>query len=161
MENEKVYVTVLHDSLQRKVGLLKQILTLATHQKELLEEKRVDMDRFDASVEQEMNLLQEMQELDQGFENLYGQIGTALKDKKYQYQSQILEMQEAIREISRLGMEIQGLEQQNKQRFQKYLLEQRQEIKRFKMNNKTANTYHQNMSDQHRQWQSYFLDEKK
>lgn len=161
MNNISVYVTVLHDSLQKKLDILKQLLELTKEQSNILGSQDPEIDRFDDAVEQKMQLLEKLQELDEGFDNLYKNIGNEIKDNKNLYQVQIVEMQNYIRGITQCGIEIEGLEKRNKDLFQRFLVQKRQEIRNFKVSNKTASSYHQNMVDQHHEWQTYFVDEKK
>ena len=102
-----------------------------------------------------------MTELDKGFDSVFKKVGIYLSQNKYAYQSRILEMQNLIRSITDVSVELQSLEQQNKNFFNKFLREKRHEISSFKTSNKVAVSYYQNMSNQHREWQSHFLDQRK
>ena len=70
-------------------------------------------------------------------------------------------MQNFIRTITDIGVEIENLEYKNREKFKKYILLKRNNIKDFKVSNKTAVSYYKNMSNQHREWQSYFIDSRK
>lgn len=161
MEQLTVYVSALQDSLNKKLDIMKQLLQLTREQSDILKQDSPDMEHFDEHMEKKGVLLEEMAELDKGFDVLFNKIGSELKEKKYQYQSQILQMQNAIRSITDCGVQLEGLEKRNRDAFQRYLTGARKEIKSFKVSNKTATSYYQNMANQHREWQSYFLDQKK
>lgn len=164
MENTVIYVTVLSDTLKKKMDILKKILLLTKEQNTILSEKdidKVDVDGFDIVVEKKGKLLEQMQELDKGFDSVYKKVGLFLSENKEQYKSQILEMQNLIRSITDTGMELESLEQQNKTKFNNYIRNKRHAINDFKQSNRVATSYYQNMSNQHREWQSHFLDQKK
>lgn len=164
MEDTGVYVTILHDSLRKKLDVLKKILDLTKNQKQLLSLEKItelDIDAFDRVVDDKQKLIDKMIELDKGFESVYQKAGASISANKYIYQTQIIEMQNLIRSITDISVELQSLEQQNKSYFNKFLREKRHEISSFKTSNKVAVSYYQNMSNQHREWQSHFLDKRK
>ena len=164
MENINVYITILSDSLRKKTDVLQNILDLTKEQGQILSEsdiEKMDVDGFDRIVEKKYELLNEMQELDNGFDSVYKKIGKMLADNKDIYKSEILQMQNLIRTITNIGMEIESLEQKNKTKFNTYIRNKRHAINDFKQSNRVATSYYQNMSNQHRVWQSHFLDQKK
>lgn len=164
MENTVVYVTVLLDSLKKKTGILKKIYELTKEQNSILSEQnidKVDVGTFDNIVDKKTILLEEMQKLDDGFDAIYKKVGIFLSENKETYKSEILEMQNLIRALTDIGMQIQHLEMQNKTKFNTFIRNKRHAINDFKQSNRVATSYYQNMSNQHREWQSHFLDQKK
>ncbi len=156
-----VYVTALKTSLLKKSDVMNRLLAASLEQGKILKEESPDMERFHQLIVEKDAFLREIAELDKGFDSIFARIGEELQIQKYQYQSTILEMQNLIRSITDTGMQVEGQEQKNKTAFQSYLTGERKEIKSFKTNNKMATSYYQNMANQHREWQSYFLDQKK
>ena len=164
MENINVYITILSDSLKKKMDVLQDILNLTKEQGQILSEQdteKMDVDGFDRIVEKKVELLKEMQELDNGFDSVYKKIGKILADNKDTYKSAILQMQNLIRSITDIGVQLESLEQQNKTKFNTFIRNKRHAINDFKQSNRVATSYYQNMSNQHRVWQSHFLDQKK
>ncbi len=164
MENTVVYVTILLDSLKKKVKILKKIFELTKEQNSILSEKnieKVDAEAFDDIVDKKAILLEKMQELDDGFDTIYKKVCVFLSENKEEYKPQILEMQNLIRVITEIGVQIQHLEMQNKTKFNTFIRNKRHAINDFKQSNRVATSYYQNMSNQHREWQSHFLDQKK
>lgn len=156
-----VYVSALQDSLQRKLEVLQAIERLTTEQSDILAKPEPDMERFEQIIQEKGERLEEMKSLDQGFDALFAKLRRELQENKYQYQSQITQMQNLIRAITDCGIKIEGMEKRNKNAFQNYLTGARREIRNFKRNNQTASVYSQNMANQHHDWQTYFFDEKK
>jgi flagellar biosynthesis/type III secretory pathway chaperone len=161
MENMTVYVTALQDSLQKKLEVLKDILKLSREQGTILGSESPDMERFDEILREKEGLIDAMNALDRGFDSLFAKVRDTLKESRYEYQSQIVEMQNLIRSITDTGLQIEGAEHRNKDAFTRYVSKARGDIKDFHINNRTAASYHQNMANQHRSWQSYFVDQKK
>lgn len=164
MENIRIYITILYDSLEKKLDVLKKILSLTKEQNLILSEKDIesfDVDGFDSVVEKKEKLIAQIQELDRGFDSVYGKIGNVLKVNKEEYKQEILRIQNLIRSITDTGVELESLEQQNKTKFNTFIRNKRHAINDFKQSNRVAASYYQNMSNQHREWQSHFLDQKK
>lgn len=161
MDNTTVYVTALQNSLQKKLDVMKKLLQATQEQSDVLGQDEPDIDSFEDIMQEKEELLREIAELDKGFDALFSKVGTELKEKKYQYQEQIKQMQNIIRSITDCGARLEGQEKRNRDSFQNYLIGARKEIREFKVSNKTATSYYQNMANQHREWQSYFMDQKK
>lgn len=161
MDNSSVYINVLHDSLSRKTDIVKEILELTKEQRDILSSQEIDADRFDEIIDEKGVRINEISEIDKGFDTMFERVRSVLQTDKEAYKPQIIEMQNYIRVITDMSIELQSLEQSNKVLFDKFLHKKRSEIKDFNKSNKTAASYYQNMSNQHQSWQSYFLDKKK
>ncbi len=161
MDNINTYISVLHGSLRKKLELINKLLELTKEQNKILSEEKVDIDNFDKIVSEKEVQINEVLEIDRGFQNIFAKVSGIIKESPNQYRQQILEMQNFIRTITDIGIEIENMEQKNKEKFNKFLISKRNDIKDFKVSNKTAVSYYKNMSNQHREWQSYFVDSRK
>lgn len=161
MDNINTYISVLHGSLRKKYGLMKELLGLTKEQSRILDSEETDIDSFDTLVNRKEVKINEVLELDKGFNAVFNKVGNLIKESPGQYRQQILEMQNLIRTITDIGIEIENIEHRNKDKFDKFILLKRNSIKDFKISNKTAVSYYQNMPGQHREWNSYFIDSKK
>lgn len=155
------YINILSDSLRKKFDIVKKILEYTKEQERILAVEEVDADRFLEVLDKKGRLIEQMTELDKGFESVYAKVDAVLKTDASSYRAQILQLQNYIRTVTDIGVEIQALEHKNKEKLNKFLAKKRASINDFKKSNKTATTYYQNMSNQHREWQSYFLDKRK
>lgn len=155
------YINILSDSLRKKFDIVKKILECTKEQERLLAVEEVDTDRFLEELDKKGKLIEQMTQLDKGFESVYAKVDAVFKTDAANYRTQILQLQNYIRTVTDIGVEIQALEQKNKEKLNKFLAKKRASINDFKKSNKTATTYYQNMSNQHREWQSYFLDKRK
>lgn len=161
MDDSSVYVTVLHDSLARKVDIVKEILELTREQKKILSASEMDAEKFDNIIEKKGVRIEEILEIDKGFNSVFDRVKIEIQANKEKYRTQIIEMQNYIRVITDMSVELESLEQSNKLKFDEFVHKKRSEIKNFNISNKTAASYYQNMSNQHHSWQTYFLDKKK
>lgn len=160
MDSINTYISVLHGSLRKKLELVKELLEFTKEQSIILSEEDVDIDSFDKIVSEKDTRINEVLEIDKGFDSVFNKIGSAIKANPQEYRQQILEMQNLIRTITDIGVEIEGLENKNKEKFSKFILAKREEIKDFKKSSNSAASYYKNMSNQHQEWKSYFVDRK-
>ena len=135
MAREEVYVNMMIDTLERKKVILEQILHQTKEQEILLK--------------------------DEGFDTLFHHVEKEINENRMAYKSQIQKMQKLINEVSELGIQIQALEHQNSGHFKVYLANQKQAVKKFHTNNRTAANYYQNMANVHKPGDSYFFNETK
>lgn len=155
-----VYVSALQDSLRKKIEVLQKLRDLTREQQDVLQQENVDTDRFDELVEAKDGQISALNALNAGFQSLFQKVENNLKNKRHQYEKQILQMQDDIRTITDLSVQIEGLERQNRDVFQAYLIKERKEIQAGRASSKTAVSYYQNMPNQHHEWQTYFMDQK-
>ncbi|MCD7824808.1 MAG: hypothetical protein LUH14_02405 [Clostridiaceae bacterium] len=156
-----IYLSALQDSLRKKWETLQEVLKLTKQQQNLLGQDELDTEAFDSLLNQKGILIRKMQRLDNGFDSVFRKVRDALQQDAGRYRPQILEMQNFIRTITDCSVQIQALEQKNKLAFESFSKKKRNEIRKFNLNNKTVACYRQNMANQHHEWQSYFLDQKK
>ena len=111
MEN---YLSVLEDSLKKKLQILDELATYTMEQQELLKAEELDYDAFDQLVEKKDPLVQMIMELDQGFETVYDRIKEQLIGHKERYVAQIRTLQDLISELTDKSVKLQAMEQRNK-----------------------------------------------
>ena len=68
---ESTYVDIMIQSLNKKIQVLEEIKKLNILQKQILEEDGADADEFDNVVEQKATLIEQMTQLDSGFDKLF------------------------------------------------------------------------------------------
>lgn len=161
MDSKRTYIEVLIYSLQSKMKVLDDIIKLTKEQEVLLtQESSMDIDEFNRTTEEKGILIDKVNELNDGFQNLYDKVKEEFFRKKSEYSKEIDLLQELIKAVTEKSIEIQVKEKRNSIKFQKFLKEKSLEIKEFKKNSNTVATYYKNMSNQH-QGQAYFIDKKK
>lgn len=161
MAREEVYVNMMVDTLERKKNILETILHQTREQETLLKDEEMDIDFFQQIIDDKGKEIEELNQMDEGFDALFRHVEKEINENRENYRSQIQKMQHLIREVSELGIQIQALEHQNSGHFKIYLANQKKTVRNFYTNNRTAANYYQNMANAHKPGQSYFFNEKK
>lgn len=160
MEYTSSYMSVLEESLKKKSGVLQALLEASHRQEELAEDEEFDMDMFSDTMEQKDALLEQLKELDAGFEQTYAGVEQEMKLHREQYAEAIGRLQELIRKVTELGIELQTLEERNRAKLEVKFSKQQRELRQIKTSNKVATTYYKNMSNAST-GTPYFMDQKK
>ena len=141
------YLAMMMDSLDKKIGLLKRIEEENVRQKEALEHAgSVDVDAFDATVDVKATLIDELDQLNEGFDSLFTKVKQELDGNKDKYKPQIASMQEKIRAITELSGSIQAQEARNRALAEKAFAESRKDMVQGKKSARAALDYYRNMA---------------
>jgi flagellar biosynthesis/type III secretory pathway chaperone len=159
MDNN-TYVYILIDTLLKKNSLLDNLIQTTLFQKECITEETPDMDQFEQTLSEKEILIDQLNQLDDGFEVIYDHVKDEISNNKLKHKDDILKLQELIRQVTEKSTKLQALELQNKSIIEFYFANKKKEIKNFKRSSQTASNYYKNMSNQN-QGESYFLDKKK
>lgn len=161
MDVNKTYMKILINTLEKKLFFLDGIMHETLIQEEILNEAQFDIEKYQASFDVKEDIIKNIFELDQGFDSIYDRIKEEITNNKSAYKEDIIKLQELINELTVISIKLQTLERKNKTKMELYFSRQKSEIKRMKISNKTALGYYKNMTDQHQEGQSYFIDKKK
>lgn len=142
---KQTYIDIMIQSLDRKVQVLDQIIEVNIRQENILEDKGASVEEFDKTVEEKAELIEQMQQLDSGFEKLYARVEEELKAHKEDYVEEIRTMQSRIRLITDKSMEIQAQEARNKDLFVRKMTYVKDTAKGLRTNSKIATQYYKNM----------------
>ncbi len=160
MDYTSSYMKVLEESLLKKSGVLQALLEASHRQETLAEAEDFDMDAFTDTMEQKDALLEQLKELDEGFARTYEGVQQELNTHREQYADEIQRIQELIRRVTALGVELQTLEERNRAKLEIKFSKQQRELRQIKTSNKVATTYYKNMSNAPAS-DPYFMDQKK
>ena len=100
VKNDSIYVGMMTDSLHRKKRVLKSIYELTCEQEKALKADELDYDKFQEIVDEKGKLIDELTQIDNGFDSLFKRMEAVIKANRDAYKSDILTMQDLIREIS-------------------------------------------------------------
>ena len=143
----KTYLDMMADSLDKKIEILNKLREENAAQRKILERTdAVDLDAFDATVETKGALIDELDELNGGFESLFAQVREEVDANRAQYKNEILSMQEKIRTITELSGSIQAEEARNKKLVEQYFSGARKDMMQGKKSAKAALDYYHNMA---------------
>jgi flagellar biosynthesis/type III secretory pathway chaperone len=141
----ETYVAIMLQSLKKKEQVLSQIIILNRKQKDVLENPNATPDEFDDLVEQKSALIEQLDQLDSGFEKLFARMKEELEGNKDKYAPQIKEMQTYIRSVTDKSVEIQSQESRNKDLMVKKFANVRRQAKTVRTGTQVANKYYRNM----------------
>ena len=157
---EREYLELLIQSLKKKLLLLNQIIVLNQQQKEMLMDENLDHDTLDVNVREKDELISQVTQLDDGFDEVYAHIADLMKKNHSDYEEELDRMRELIRQIMAKDASIRADEQRNYELAQKKFARVKKQIREVKTSQKMVNRYYQNMMQQ-RQADIQYMDNKK
>lgn len=159
MDN-KNYVNILLQDLRKKKQVLDKIIRANQKQQDALEDPNLDPDDFDVIVEEKARLIEQLEQLDDGFAQIYERVREPLQSEKAQYADEIREMQQLIRQLTEKSADIEAQEQRNKALMTQKFASVRKQVREIRSSQKVVNRYYQNMMKS-KFINPQFLDDKK
>ncbi len=157
---EENYLNILEQSLKKKLDVLGQIRIKNEQQRVLLLDEELAPEDFENNIEAKAALVNELELLDQGFEEIYARIQQQISLNKGQYQEQIRRLQDQIRQITAEGSSIEAEEQRNYKLAQKKFADVKKQIREVKASHKAVSQYYRNMTNTN-YVEAQFMDNKK
>ena len=139
-------LTILSESLDRKLEVLQKIQEYNKHQEEIFSAQNVDISKFDAAVEEKQRLIDEVVRLDDGFEIMYAKLAKELEGNRQHYAAQIRELQTKVAKVTELSVSVQAQEARNKKLVENYFARERAGIGQRRKSAKSAFDYYKSMS---------------
>lgn len=139
------YLDILEAALRKKVTVLDEIQMYNEKQYESFSKEPVDMQQFDAAIEEKERLIEKLTKLDDGFETLYANIAGQLQEEKEKYSSQIKVLQELIRQITEKSVSVQAQEARNKALIEAYFAKEKSQIREGRVSSKAAYGYYKSL----------------
>lgn len=157
---KQAYIQLLIDVTRRKLDVMQKLMQITDDQEELMSPENFDENQFSQTISEKDELLNQLMELDQGFDQIYSSVKDELLANKYRYEVEITSLQEYITLITDISIRLQASEQRNKNKLELLLATRRREIKQSKVSSQTAVKYYKTMTNQN-EVQSFFYDKKK
>lgn len=140
------YLTLLEESLRKKLQVMAEIQKYNLHQQELFQSGNADIDKFDDYVEEKGELIDRLNALDNGFEKLYANVAEELKDNRAKYAEQIKRLQGLVAEVTDTSVTIQAQEARNKKLIEDFFRKQRDGIRMGRKTSQAALGYYKTMN---------------
>ena len=140
------YLTLLEESLRKKLEVLAEIQAYNLRQQELFQSGSADMNKFDEYVAEKGALVDKISALDNGFEKLYANVAKELEGNRAQYAEQIRTLQGLITEVTDQGVAIQAQETRNKKLIEDFFNKERSGIGMNRKTSTAAINYYKTMS---------------
>ena len=141
------YLAMMSDSLDKKIAILEKLQKENEKQKQILNSgSMADLDEFDATVETKGALIDELDQLNDGFDALFDQVREELDNNREKYRDEITALQDKIRTITALSGSIQAEEARNKKLAEQYFAGARKDIAKGQKSARAALDYYHNMA---------------
>lgn len=157
---EKLYIHILEESLEKKIRILDGIISVNQEQREGLEDPNLDPDDFDKTVEKKAEYIDQLDQLDKGFEELFARVREELNTNREKYKAEIQTMQGQIRKITDKSLVIERQETQNKELMEKKFTAVRSQAREVRKSQKIVNQYYKSMM-KNSMLDPQFMDNKK
>ena len=157
----RTYIGMMSDALRKKKTVLTSLYEQTREQERMLAADSMDVDRFEELIEEKGRGIEELNQIDDGFDALFRKLEQELMSNQAAYRTEIAQIKELIQDVTMLGTQIQTVERRNHDRFQKYIANEREKLRIANKSQQTAKTYASNMVGSHREGNSYFVNETK
>lgn len=144
MENNQ-YVQIMIQSLKKKIQILNSIIRINQRQRDELENPALDPDDFDKTFEEKAKLIDALEALDKGFQELFDRVKEELDKNRDTYREEIVTMQGYIRTLTEKSADIQTQEARNKTLMEQKFASVRKQVKEVRKSQKVVNQYYKNM----------------
>ena len=140
------YVDIMLQSLEKKENILDEIIRLNIKQRDGLEDPELTPEESDETVEAKAELIEQLEQLDSGFEKLFQRVKDELEKDKTKYAEKIKSMQGHIKSITDKSIDIQTQEARNKDLMTKKFAIIKQQVKQVRTGMNVADKYYKSMS---------------
>lgn len=144
---EQNCVQILVQSLEKKNGILDTIIEQNTLQETILKQEEFDMDAFEETVDAQNELIEQLEQLDTGFEALYDRVREDMMRDKDKYRQEIAAMQELIQQITDKVVTVNAGNMRNKTLAENQFKKTRATIRNGVSKSKVARGYYNNMNN--------------
>lgn len=154
------YLDVMVQSLQKKVKVLDGIIQKNREQRQILEQEELDAEAFEKNVQEKSDMIDQINFLDEGFEELYGRVKSVIEAEKQAHREEILLMKQLITEITEKSVTIQSEEVRNRKLVEYRFSQERKKVMGKRSSSAAANMYYKNMAKLN-YIDAQFMDKKK
>lgn len=103
----ELYIDIMLQSLEKKEVVLDRIIEANVRQEAVLKNPEGDPEEFDETVETKGVLIEQLEQLDSGFQKLFDNMKEELDGQRENYAKQIEQMQIHIRSITDKSVQIE------------------------------------------------------
>lgn len=157
---ETNYISIMIESLEKKRGILDRIIELNRQQKLLLQDPNLLPEDFEKNMDNKSGFVEQLNLLDQGFEELFARVRDNLSENRERYTDEIKKMQGLIKDITEKTNTIQTQEARNKEEADRKFADVREQVKGVRNSQKVVHQYYQNMMRQ-KNYSAQVIDNKK
>lgn len=141
------YIEIMLQSLRKKEQVLDEIVRLDDIQKETLTDPERTFEEFDDTVEKKSACIEQLNQLDSGFEKLYDQVRQELDENSSAHAEVICQMQQCIRSVTDKSVKIQAQEARNKQLMKEKFSTVQKQATDVRKNSRAITGYYNSMKE--------------
>ena len=141
------YIAIMLQSLKKKEQVLDENIRLDDRQKDTLMDPECPFDVFDETVEAKSACIDQLNQLDSGFEKLYAQVAEELDQNREDYAKEIRDMQQCIRRVTDKSVKIQAQEARNKQLMKEKFSTVQKQATDVRKNSRAITGYYNSMKE--------------
>ena len=145
MSDVSKYLNVLIEGLQKKNSILERIVACNEKQAEAVAADR-GLEEFDRLVDEKAVLIDQINQIDNGFQSVFDRVKQELNDHREAYKEQIHTLQDLIRRMTDLGVAVETGEARNKQAVEQYFAYARKNYNSTRKSAQAASDYYKSMS---------------
>ena len=148
MSDTVKYLNIMIESLEKKERLMNLLLEKTELQGELINGKEyddVEWPQFNIYMNEKESAIQKIDELDEGFDQVYKRVQKDLDEDASRYKDQIKKLQVLITSLTDIGVKIGAKENRNKTDIDRIMTAAKANIKSAKKNIKVSNDYIKSM----------------
>lgn len=142
----KQYLRMLDQSLDQKKQMLDQMIEMTAAQKASLDKDPVDWTGFDHLVEKKAEMIERLDQMDDGFESVYDRIREELLRDKEQHKEFVAEIQKKIQAVSDASASLMAAERRNKELVEVKMADEKKKLQQRKATSKVASNYYRSMN---------------
>ena len=142
----ELYIDIMLQSLEKKEVVLDRIIEANVRQEAVLKNPEGDPEEFDETVETKGVLIEQLEQLDSGFQKLFDNMKEELDGQRENYTKQIEQKQIHIRSITDKSVQIQAQEARNKELMTQKFARIKEMAKQTRASSNMVNQYYKNMS---------------
>lgn len=140
------YLQIMIESLEKKLEVLDKVYEINKRQFEASVKKPFDVEAYDAIMDEKGSLIDELNNLDDGFTSTYELVREEVQKAPDKYREKILYMQDLVRDAVDRGVSIEAQEKRNKASMEAALSAKRKEIRERKVTADAATKYYSAVS---------------
>lgn len=151
---------ILIQSLEKKQQVLDRIIGQNDKQERILKQETFNMDEFEATIDEQNRLIEELDKLDSGFESFYERVREDITAHKDKYRKEIAYMKELIQKITDKVVTVNAGNARNKLLAEQQFKKEKRQIQQSVSKTKAARNYYNSMNNLN-QVAPQFYDNKK
>ena len=140
------YLNSLIEGLKAKEKMLDELTALTEKQQTIVSGEKIDWDAFDAIVDEKSDIIEKLNQNDEGFTAVFDRIKDDLNSQMGKYSSYIEQIKSGIANVTNKSTSLMALEQRTKNRVENAFKRQKKEYNNSKTSSRVATNYYNAMN---------------